>query len=368
MKLVRPARIALSACAFAFSHMIMVSAAGLAAAGVPSSAAAHDGRHDFDFHFGRWKTHIARLTHPATGASRWGTLDGTVVVRPVWNGRANLEEVDAAGPGGHFEGLGLFVYNPQARQWSLSFARAGDGALGSPPSVGEFKNGRGEFFDQELVNGKSVIVRILWLNITPNSHRFEQAVSSDGGRTWETNFRASLTRDRGLVDRAARPADAADRDGQNAFDFAAGRWKERTVRLLEPLSRSHTWVKMDGVSVDKTIWNGRANIVELESDGPKGHLELMSLRLYNPRTRQWSLYFATSRVGVVSDALVGAFKDGHGEFFGNDTFKGRTILVRFRIDALAPNAARSEQAFSNDGGQTWEVNWVNEYTRIPGRS
>ena len=152
-----------------------------------------DGQHDFDFNIGTWNTHIKRLKNPLTGSNTWVELEGTVVVRKVWNGRAQLEEIEADGPVGHFEGLTLFLYNPQSHQWSQNFASSGDGTL-SVPTVGEFKNGRGEFFDQEPFNGRTILVRVVWSNITPNSHQFEQSFSDDGGKTWEPNFFATLTR------------------------------------------------------------------------------------------------------------------------------------------------------------------------------
>src|SRR5215208_8010042 len=81
-----------------------------------------DGEHDFDFHIGTWKTHLRRLLNPLTGSTTWVEYDGTTVVRKVWNGRANLVELVADGPAGHFEGLSLRLYNPPSRQWSLHFA------------------------------------------------------------------------------------------------------------------------------------------------------------------------------------------------------------------------------------------------------
>ena len=152
-----------------------------------------DGQHDFDFNIGTWNTHIKRLQHPLTGSNTWVELEGTVVVQKVWNGRAQLEEIEADGPTGHFEGLTLFLYNPQSHQWSQTFASSGGGTL-SVPTVGDFKNGRGEFFDQEPFNGRTILVRVVWSNITPNSHQFEQSFSDDGGKTWEPNFVATLTR------------------------------------------------------------------------------------------------------------------------------------------------------------------------------
>jgi hypothetical protein len=159
--------------------------------GQPNSQ--RDGQHDFDFNLGTWNTHIRRLQHPLTGSTAWYEMNGTVVVRKVWDGRAQLEEVEAEGPKGHFEDLALFLYNPASRQWSFSFANVKDGAL-SQPSVGEFRNGRGEFFDQEAFNGRAILVRIVWSDITPDSHQFEQSFSDDGGKTWEVNMVANLTR------------------------------------------------------------------------------------------------------------------------------------------------------------------------------
>lgn len=151
------------------------------------------GQHDFDFEIGVWKTHLKRLLNPLTGSTEWVEYEGITTVRKVWNGRANLVELVADGPAGHFEGLSLRLYNPQSRQWSLNFASAKGGVL-TTPTIGEFKNGRGEFFSQETFNGRAIFVRFVISDITPNSCRFEQAFSSDGGKTWEVNWVATDTR------------------------------------------------------------------------------------------------------------------------------------------------------------------------------
>ena len=172
--------------------VLLLSLQGLAQLNSDASKT-RDGQHDFDFNIGTWNTHIKRLQHPLTGSNTWVELNGTVVVQKVWNGRAQLEEIEADGPTGHFEGLTLFLYNPQSHQWSQNFASSSDGTL-SVPTVGEFKDGRGEFFDQEPFNGRTILVRVVWSNISPNSHQFEQSFSDDGGKTWEPNFVATLTR------------------------------------------------------------------------------------------------------------------------------------------------------------------------------
>ena len=152
-----------------------------------------DGQHDFDFEIGTWKTHLRRLLNPLTGSTTWVEYEGITVVRKVWNGRANLVELVADGPAGHFEGLSLRLYNPKSRQWSLNFANINGGVM-TQPTIGEFKNGRGEFFSQETLNGRAIFVRFVISDITPNSCRFEQAFSDDGGKTWEVNWIATDTR------------------------------------------------------------------------------------------------------------------------------------------------------------------------------
>ncbi len=155
-----------------------------------------------------------------------------------------------------------------------------------------------------------------------------------------------------------------ERDGQHDFDFEIGTWKTRLRRLLKPLTGSTTWVEYEGITVVRKVWNGRANLVELSADGPAGHFEGLSLRLYNPNSRQWSLNFASLNGGVMTPPTIGEFKNGRGEFFNQETYNGRAIFVRFIISDITPNSCRFEQAFSADGGKTWEVNWIATDTRV----
>jgi hypothetical protein len=154
---------------------------------------ARDGSHDFDFEIGKWKTHLRRLVKPLTGSTTWVEYDGTTIVSKVWNGKANLVELDVSGPAGHIEALSLRLYNPESHQWSLNFANSAGGTM-AIPTIGEFKNGRGEFYDQEALNGRAILVRFVISDITPDSCHFEQAFSDDGGKTWEVNWIATDTR------------------------------------------------------------------------------------------------------------------------------------------------------------------------------
>jgi hypothetical protein len=166
---------------------------------VPAATAAaqagqtRDGRRDFDFEIGTWKTRLSRLMRPLTGSTEWAEYEGTSVVRQVWDGRANLLELDVAGPAGRIEGLSLRLYDPRSRQWSLNFANSRTGTL-VQPAIGEFRGNRGEFYSQEMFDGRAILSRFVITIITPDSCRFEQSFSADGGRTWEPNWIAVDTR------------------------------------------------------------------------------------------------------------------------------------------------------------------------------
>jgi hypothetical protein len=333
-----------------------------------SQQSGRDGQHDFDFEIGTWKTHLklsSRLGHPFTGPEAWSEYEGTSVVRQIWDGRANMVELEVDGPTGHLEGLNLRLYNPESHQWSLNFANSKGGTV-SAPTVGEFSNGRGEFYDQEAINGRVMLVRNVWSDITPNSCHFEQAFSDDGGKTWEVNWVATDTRvtDESAAVETSLPHKTAERDGQHDFEFSLGSWKTHIKRLQHPLSGSTTWMEYEGTSVVRKIWNGRASLGETKADGPAGHLEALSLRLYNSEARQWNLTYANGNGGTLSVPSSGEFKNGRGEFYDTETIKGRNILVRQVWSDITTSSCHFEQAFSDNGGKTWEVNWVATDTRV----
>jgi hypothetical protein len=161
----------------------------------------------------------------------------------------------------------------------------------------------------------------------------------------------------------------AERDGQHDFDFEMGSWKIHLKRRVHPLTGSNTWVEFDGTSVTRKVWDGRSQLEEFETESAvAGHIEGLTLRLYNPQSHQWSLYWANSKGGPIFPPQIGEFKNGRGEFYGQDTLDGRAIFIRFIWSDTTTNTPHFEQSFSDDGGKTWEVNWITDQTRVKDES
>lgn len=154
-------------------------------------------------------------------------------------------------------------------------------------------------------------------------------------------------------------ASPTTRDGTHDFDFLIGTWKEHFKVLRHPLTGSHEWYGFDGTSTMRTMWGGKSNIEEdvlLRSAGPA---DALTLRLYDPKTRQWSIYFGTLKSGLDAIPQVGHFDaNGVGKFYGNETIGGKPLVVRYTWTHDKSNSWLFKQAFSADHGKTWEDNWI----------
>lgn len=156
----------------------------------------------------------------------------------------------------------------------------------------------------------------------------------------------------------------SNKDGVHDFDSHVGTWKTHLRRLKQPLSGTNDWIEYEGTTIVKQICNGKANLVELDVSSPGSHIEGLSLRLYNPQSKQWSLNFASIKSGTLTQPTIGSFKNGIGEFYDQEEFDGKMILVKFIITPINKDTIRFEQSYSEDGGKTWEINWIATDTRI----
>ncbi len=176
-----------------FAKACAVAALAIVTAPATQAAAPHDGAHDFDFDLGVWKTRITRRLHPLSASTETMQLTGTVTVRRVWGGKAQLEEIEADDPKGHWEGMTMFLYDPDARQWSMNFANGGVGKF-TPPMIGAFADGRGELVGTDTIDGRAILVRAVWSDFTPTTHTYQEFYSDDGGHTWDLAFTAHKTK------------------------------------------------------------------------------------------------------------------------------------------------------------------------------
>ena len=306
-----------------------------------SGQSPRDGAHDFDFEIGRWHVHLARRVHPLAHSNEWTVYDGTSITRAVWGGRANLSELEVDGGGTHIEGLSFRLYDSTAHQWRIYWANSRDGDVG-PAMVGGFTDGHGEFYDQEDFNGKRVFVRFIFSAMTATTFRIEQAFSDDAGRSWETNWITTFTKD---ADQTAPLLGPTATDAVHDFDFAEGSWDMSDGST----HRMHR------------LWNGRTWLGELELKG--GGYAGSLLHTYNPGTHQWSVYWADGRSGRIGTPMIGRFEEGRGEFTDQEDVHGVTALVRVLYSGITPTAFRTEQSYSTDGGKTWIPDGAYSFTK-----
>src|ERR1700736_371970 len=162
----------------------------------PQTAPKRDGAHDFDFLIGDWKAHVKRLPDRLVGSTHWIEYDGISRHKKLLDSNSNFEEFDVENraQGLRIKAQTLRLYNPESHQWSIYLLDLDKGTLDLPPVVGQFNGKRGEFYNQQTWEGRAVLVRYVWLNISPKSSRMEQSFSSDGGKTWEANWICELSR------------------------------------------------------------------------------------------------------------------------------------------------------------------------------
>jgi hypothetical protein len=180
-------------------HALRVGALALSLSfGVATAqpVAPHDGAHDFDFLIGDWKAHVRRLPERLSGSTAWIEYDGISNHKKLFGSNANLEEFEVDNPNQHLhiKAQTLRLYNPVSHQWSIYLVDVDNGTLGLPPMMGQFTGKRGEFFDQEDYKGRAILVRYVWLDISPHAARMEQSFSADGGKSWEVNWICELSR------------------------------------------------------------------------------------------------------------------------------------------------------------------------------
>jgi hypothetical protein len=160
---------------------------------------------------------------------------------------------------------------------------------------------------------------------------------------------------------------AIPHDGRHDFDFEVGTWKAHVRKLLHPLTGSTEWDDLDGTVVTRSLpmlegWN--ESEMRVDSPTTHQHIEILAVRLYNPTSHQWSIYGSSIKTGIFDPPQIGQFDKKRGEFYAQDTIQGRATYIRYVWQNLSTNTTHFEQAFSADGGKTWETKWIYDGTRV----
>ena len=153
-------------------------------------------------------------------------------------------------------------------------------------------------------------------------------------------------------------------DGRADFDFEIGRWSVQSRRLKEVLQQSAAWEDFEGTSVARKVLGGLGMIDEITNQRAAGPTQGMTVRLFDPQSQQWSVYFADSVHGILTTPLIGRFSQGRGTFYAYEPIDGQHIFTRYIWSDMTTTSYRWEQAFSADGGHTWETNWIQDHARL----
>ena len=331
-----------------YTRTLGIVIAALMTIGAAGPAPSDQG-HAFEFLLGNWSVRYQKLARPLSGSRRWIRFGGPSHVRPLWDGKGNIEDGYFDLAGDHRAHLALRLYDAGAHRWNLYLGSSAE--ISGSPQAGAFDaSGVGTFWGADTIGGKRVRVRQTWSRRDGHPH-FEQALSADGGRTWETNWIADYLPDN-LV-----------RDGSHDFDFDLGVWRTHIRRLAHPFTAQGTWLEARGTVTVRSVWGGSGSVEELEADGST-HLELLNVRLYNAQSGQWSLNGASSADGTLADPMYGAFRHGEGTFFDQEIVDGRLALVRQRFFDITRTSYAFEQAVSDDGGAHWKPNFIARLDRV----
>lgn len=359
-----------------FCTAVLVCSCSLPARAQSPQAASQvrDGSHDFDFLYGSWIMHNRRLKPPVVSSHDWAKFDSTDEARPLPGGLGNEDFYRSSYPMKGFVGMTVRLYDRATGIWRIywidNLKSHGDAGA---PNVGRWHGNVGIFDERLRVQGRPAIDRYTWTRFGADSRiaaHFEESISLDNGKTWKMIFVNDLIRSasaaptRSAADDDPRPEAANVRDGSHDFDFEYGKWRMPNHRLVKRLAGSHEWADFVSCDAGGPLPGGIGDMDVFRTSYWPNFVG-MTVRTYDPQTGLWRLYWFDNRFshGAMEAPVVGKFAGNVGVFQGKDTFDGKPITVRF-IWTVNPKGAKAvakwQQAFSTDGGKTWEINWRNE--------
>ncbi|WP_206185323.1 hypothetical protein [Sphingosinicella sp. CPCC 101087] len=345
----------------------LAAAGGASAFGLPGMAAAQLGSggdaaahaHDWDWLEGSWDVWHRRLRQRLAGSDAWDEFPGKSVLWKLMGGFGTIDDNMLHLPNGLYRGLGLRAFDPVARRWSIWWLDGRNAGRMDPPVVGGFEGDSGTFVGADTFEGRPIIVRFRWFDINGPRPHWEQAFSPDGGATWEINWRNFFTRT--TPEQVPLPPSP---DAPRHWDFLVGRWTVRHRRLKQRLAGSTQWEEFGGTLHNWPVLGGFGNVGDNVLELPSGTYRGASVRAFDPAAGLWSSWWLDGRTAAtLAPPLQGTLDRNGGTLLGDDLHEGRAVKVRVRWLRLAPDSIRWEQAYSADGGASWEVNWVSDFAR-----
>ncbi len=322
-----------------------------------SDPAAHAG--DWSWLTGNWDVWHRRLKHRLAGSNEWEEFGGKSALWLTLGGLGTIDDNIVDIPSGSYRGLTLRAFDPATERWAIWWLDGRYPTTIDPPVRGAFDGSTGTFAGPDTFNGRPVTVRFRWLDIDSRRPHWEQALSTDGGRSWEINWENFFTR----TAPAATPL-ALLPDRPRDFDFLVGNWTVRHRRLRRRLAGNSDWEEFDGTFVNWPVLGGRGNVGDNLFNRADGAHRGIGMRAYDPVERDWLSWWLDGRAPAEIAAPVrGRFRDGIGTFLGDDSLDRRPVKARTTWSRITRSSARWEQAMSGDGGATWETNWISDFAR-----
>jgi hypothetical protein len=338
------------------------AAGGLAAFGLPRAAFGADPalhRHDWDWLVGNWNVSHRRLRERLANSDDWQEFGGKSALWLVLDGLGTIDDNIIEIPGGSYRGLTVRTYDPASDSWAIRWIDGRDPSIIDPPVIGGFSNGEGVFTGSFTFKDRPITARFRWHDVHSDRPNWDQAFSTDGGQSWEINWRNWFTRTSAQPSALPLLANAPD-----DFAFLAGRWNVRHRKRRKRLVGSQDWDEFGGTFVNWPVLGGAGNVGDNVMLHPAGTIRGIGLRTFDPRAGTWSSWWFDGRnPHALGPALRGAFSNEIGTFVTEDTVDGRPVLARATWSRITSGSPRWEQSFSVDRGTTWEIDWTSDFTR-----
>lgn len=346
-----------------------LSIAGAACAlGAPRmSDAVGEAGHEQDWQWlvGNWDVHHERLRDRLVGSTTWDEFGGKCNSWPTLGGLGNVDDCLLFLPTGAYRAFAPRAFDPKTNQWNIWWLDGRVAGKLDPPVRGSFQGNEGEFHGADVHKGTPVTVRFRWHETDSKRPWWDQSFSTDGGRSWETNWRNYFTRTHATP--SPVPLEAGEKAAEAAGDWAflAGEWRVRNRRLRKDASGRSQWEEFDSTLRNHPVMAGLGNVGDNLFHAPSGTYRGVSMRAYDPQARVWRSWWLDGRSPQdIGPAVAGRFDKGTGTLIGEDLIDGAKAQVRSQWSKITATTAHWEQALSRDGTH-WETNWIADLQRAP---